>query len=103
MRLAIKGGYRRGQREINTYSPAKSFESSIPTLATIVNPSISNKNANGLSTVALLKVFTATANKYTPKPPAKPTDNPTKKALTIRAPSLFLTVGALILQTNTFV
>jgi len=103
MRKGWKGKKREGKRGKGAHSPAKSFDNSIPTLATIEKPSTRRRKARGLSTVALLKVFTATANKYTPKPPANPTDNPTKKALTILAPNRFFGGCALILQTNTFV
>jgi len=63
MRFAKKVGYRRVQRLNILYSPAKSFESSMPILATRENPSTKSKKANGLSTVVPCNVFTATANK----------------------------------------
>ena len=112
MKSGKKGKMGRGKRENGLsprrtgnalYSPAKSFESSIPTLATIEKPRTSRRKARGLSTVTLLSALTATPNKYTPKPPANPTDRPTKNARTMRAPNLFFGGCVLILQTNTFV
>jgi len=63
MRKGWKGKKREGKRGKSVHSPAKSFDNSIPTLATIVKPKTSSKNANGLSTVEPCSVFTATASR----------------------------------------